>query len=222
MSNSRDFIAQPSISISGNARVIVGDVHGLDPEFLSHAARAERKRTLRQSLSDTTEQAGERLLLVSSELSVLTLRDYEYVKSTITKLRHYEARAETYAKRIGVRQSIFRTSLLTLLVTHVGIDLAQEMLADSQHAMWLNQEFLSYLRDRFGANLDAIQNVLELISLDVDAISALAEKCMLVKAENNKVCYLILIFIIKHSTALFRFTLKRELGCSQILSIQLF
>lgn len=190
MSEFHEPIGHPSINISGNARVILGDVHGLDPEFFSHADRAERKISLQRSLYDATEHIGERLLVVSSEFSVLTLRDYEHVKSVINKLRHYEARAEACAKKISVRQSIFRTSLLTLLVPGVGVDLAQEMLADYQHTMWANEDFLCYLRDRFGANVNAIQDVLELISRDLDAISALGKKCMLVKTESNKVCLL--------------------------------
>lgn len=187
MSNSHKTTDYLSINVSGNASVVLGDVYGSNAKVFSHAARVERSNYLRQSLRDAPEQADERSLAIFSELSILTLLDYEYVKSVIHKLRYYGARAGVYAKKIGVRQSIFRTSLLALLVPSAGIDLAQKMVADSQHTMWTNEDFLCYLRDCFGTNVNTIQDVLELISRDLNAIADLGEKCLLARTESSKV-----------------------------------
>lgn len=207
----------PAINLSGNARAIIGNVYGTDSEFLSYAARAQYKGSLLQRLRKETNCIGDCLLVVSSEFSVLVLKDYEDVKSIIGKFRRYENKIEKFAKQIAVRQTIFQHTLRSLLIPYTDADVADQMLNDAHHTLWSDVKFLHYLSDRLGTTLNAIQNVLELISSDLEAISEFGRKCADIRYADSTVC----CFSLTMTKSLYRDTLcLKHSQCSFRNSVQ--
>ncbi|KAK5105319.1 hypothetical protein LTS08_001596 [Lithohypha guttulata] len=176
----------PAINLSGNARAIIGNVYGLDNHLFPDADRREHKVALLHRLEHTSNPIEEGLVVVSSQLSVLVLKEYEDAKSLINGFRKYESKIERYAKQIGIRQTIFKQALCNLLVPYTGVDTAQEMLCDHKHPTWSEDGFLQYFNDRFGDGIHAVQNVLELISLDLEALTAFGQKCADLKRDKGK------------------------------------
>ncbi|KAK5082242.1 hypothetical protein LTR05_007386 [Lithohypha guttulata] len=175
-----------AINISGNAQAIIGNVYGLDKHLFPDADRREHKVALLQRLEHISNPIEEGLVVVSSQLSVLVLKEYEDAKSLINGFGKYESKIERYAKEIGVRQTIFKQALSNLLDPYTGADTAQEMLCDHGHPTWLEDGSLQYFSDRFGDGIDAVQDVLELISLDLEALTAFGQKCAALKRDEGK------------------------------------
>lgn len=186
-SNDHQISHYPAINLYGNARAIIGTVYGADGILSPDLARKQRKASLLTSLQDETQKTSERLIIVTSELSVLLLRDFEHAKSSLYGFRKIESKLERYAKQINVGRTIFQHALLTLLTPHAGHEQAQAMLGDPKHGMWLDEGFTRYLQNLFGAHVEAMQNVLELISIDLDAITKFSQRCFDLKNECDKV-----------------------------------
>lgn len=177
----------PSIHISGNARAIIGNVYDSGGSPFFDAKRKHRKTSLLNSLSDGNQQQTEHLIVVSSELSVLLLRDFEDVKSSLYGFCKVENRLGKYAKQINVGRTIFQHALLRLLSPHAGHEQAQAMLSDHDHSMWQDETFTHYLHKLFGTQIEAVYDVLELISTDLDAIATFSRKCFQLKDESSQV-----------------------------------
>ena len=167
----------PHVHISGNARVILGSVYGLDREFFQNANREDYKLLLLDSLKEPAANAGSNLSILSNQLSVLLLNDYGDVQTSLAKIGRRSTIADDFAVKIDVQEKIFRGTLQRLIAVHMGNDRAQQMLHNCQDPGWSDPSFLQYIDERFSDNTDTLRGILQLISDNLNKISSFASKC---------------------------------------------
>lgn len=180
----------PSISLSGNPRAIIGNVYGLDHEVVHASTHVERRTPRLKSLQVQFRGEQENLAMVFTGFPVLLLQDYEEVKSSINLLRDFDKEIEKCAKHIGVRHALFRQSLKEFLGSHIGLDVAQQMLSDLHHPTWADDIFKQHVQERHGSNMSAIQHALDLISISLEGIMSFSERCALLRDGAPKVSIL--------------------------------
>lgn len=176
----------PNIFISGNARAILGDVHGLDEDFLRHDAQPAQwtTRFTRHFHEDPRRQGGHLdQVLYSLRLAAILIKDFDDVRSIMNKIRQTSSIIERYAKEIEVRQAILKSSVFNILTSYAGAQSARSMMQDDDHSMWTTVRILD-----IGCALDAkdIQTVLALISQDIEAIGGIFKNCVAIKCEGSK------------------------------------
>lgn len=169
----------PSIHISGNARVILGDVYGLSEEFIDSATRTNFKSSVLRDLEGRSTGRNGSPTLLTSRLSTLILYGYENMVTSIHKVRNYESQLKRCANRIAVKQTIFQSTLLSVIGGYVEHEIAHQMLEDTKHPTWSEQGFLDYLETKVGVNHTAINKALETMSLDLDALATIFQNCMI-------------------------------------------
>jgi len=177
----------PAINLSGNARAIIGNVYGIDNEFVRSTGQIEQRPPCLKSLQVQSKQEQDGLASISGGLPVLLLQDYEDVRLSINALRTFDQEIEKCAKHIGVRQAIFQQSLKELLDPSVGPDAAQQMLCNSQHPTWADEIFRQHLQDRLGTNLAAAQLAFDLISLSLEGLMWFGKRCALLQEQTKQV-----------------------------------
>lgn len=177
----------PSIHISGNARVILGDVYGLSKEFIDSATHTNFKSSILRELEALSTVENGSSTLLTSRLSTLILHGYQDVMTSVRKVRNHESQIRRYANRIAVRHTIFQSTLLSVIGGHVEHAIAHQMLQDIKHPTWSEHGFLDYLETRFGPNHTAINKALETISLDLDALTTTFKNCMTLASKIKQV-----------------------------------
>ncbi|KAK5095057.1 hypothetical protein LTR70_006069 [Exophiala xenobiotica] len=188
----------PYTIISGNACVIQGNVHGLVEGFLGRDAQPSRWTTrFRRQLQEDTRCQAEQLdhIHYSLQLATILIKDFDDVEPLLHSLRQSNNTVERYAKEFKVRQAILRSSVFNTLIGCVGAVAAKSMLRNDEHYAWTHATFVGILRVRCVADAKAIQAVLDLISLAVEAIGSIAQECLDLKHDEKKAS-LFLAFIV--------------------------
>lgn len=178
----------PYTFISGNARVIQGDVHGLDEDFLRHDAQPSRWTTrFRRRFQEVTSCQAEQLdhIHYFLRLATILIKDFDDVKPLLHTLRQSNSMIERYAKEFNVRQAILRSSVFNTLIGCVGAVLAKSMLQNDEHYLWESAVFVGCLGNRCVADAKAIQAILDLISLAIEAIGGIAQECVALKNDEE-------------------------------------
>lgn len=168
-----------SISVSGNARAILGDVY----RFCEHPDNdlpspietpVSRLKTSQYQIFEEESRSPEQF----GKVVVALLSDYRNLKVTIQTYRGLHRKIQRCASHISIRQGVCEQSLRNLLVlfTRSSQD-ANEMLASDSHLVWTRSDFLEYLQDCSATATEALWETLGSLISDLETLDSFAQGC---------------------------------------------
>jgi len=165
-----------AIHLSGNARAIIGNVYGGNNGLLLDAFDLDL---------EVTGQGHNSLQL--GQFAITILGHYAAVKASVEAYRSSNTKIGKCVKQLQVRHTIFQHALCNLLLPYSGVEVAQQMLVNSQHSNWADPGFAVYLQERFHGSMPAMKAAMDLIRLDLNAIAQIGQKCGMSRKEILKV-----------------------------------